>query len=275
MGYRSDLDNQHFIEESISNIYHTGVRREVYRSAPTTFSALVTAAQKAVGLIRQMESPAQPNAVGLASISHPAPVATSSTSARSSNLVGELRSEFEDIDEGFVEPLTVSQIDFCVFNEEDNETVFWSDQPDGSELVDGEDYVVGEMGGAGNSPAHPEGPCWFCSAPGHVKRSCPARLKAVHAKSGSTPRSSRGGRGGGGRSYQRLEEVRRGAPRRGRGRGRSSSSDSRRGIYPVRERRVGEISDVLHEEDPGLPEEEEVSGDVGGLYDSNFEQTGF
>ena len=275
MGYRSNLDNQHFIEESISNIYHTGVKREVYRAAPTTFSALIIASQKAVGLIRLMESPSSPNAVGLASISHPAPVATSSASARSSHLVGEMRSEFEDLDEGFVEPLTVSQIEFCVFNEEDNETVFWSDQPDGSELVDGEDYVVGEMAGAGNSPAHPEGPCWFCSAPGHVKRSCPARLKAVHAKSGSTPRSSRGGRGGGGRSYQRLEEVRRGAPRRGRGRGRGSSSDSRRGIYPVRERRVGEISDVLHEEDPGLPEEEEVNGEVGGLYDSNYEQTGF
>ena len=276
MGYRSNLDDQHFIEESISNIYHTGVKREVYRAAPTTFSALITASQKAVGLIRLMESPSSPNAVGLASISHPAPLATSSASARSSHLVGEMRSEFEDIDEGFVEPLTVSQIEFCIFNEEDDETVFWSNQPDGSDLFDSEDQVVGEMAGAGNSPAHPEGPCWFCSAPGHVKRSCPARLKAVHAKSGSTPRSSRGGRGGGGRSYQRLEEVRRGAaPRRGRGRGRGSSSDSRRGIYPVRERRVGEISDVLHEEDTELPEGEEVNGEVGGLYDSNYEQTGF
>ena len=93
------------------------------------------------------------------------------------------------MDKGFVEPLTISQIEFCLFNEAEDETAFWSSQPDGSE-ADGEGDLVGKMDGAGpqNSPASPEGTCWFCSAPGHVKRSCPA-------KSGSVSRPSRGGRG--------------------------------------------------------------------------------
>ena len=187
------------------------------------------------------------------------------------------------MDKGFVEPLTISQIEFCLFNEAEDETAFWRSQPDGSE-ADGEGDLVGEMAGAGpqNSPASPEGPCWFCSAPGHVKRSCPARLKAVHAKSGSASRPSRGGRGG--RSYQRFEEVRRGAPRRGRPPPRNNSStasssrqamDSRKGIFPIRERRVGKISDTVHEEDSAPPEEGELDGEVGGLYDSQYDQAGF
>ena len=64
-----------------------------------------------------MESPPQPISVGLASITHLAPSSTPSTSARASNLVGEIGLEFEDVDEGFVEPLTISQIEFCLFNE--------------------------------------------------------------------------------------------------------------------------------------------------------------
>ena len=53
------------------------------------------------------------------------------------------------------------------------------------------------------------------------------------------------------------------------------TSDSRRGIFPVRERRVGEISDTVQEEDSGPPEEEEVDGEFGGLYDPHYEQAGF
>ena len=114
------------------------------------------------------------------------------------------------MDKGFVEPLTISQIEFCLFNEAEDETAFWSSQPDGSE-AEGEGDLVGEMAGAGpqNSPASPEGPCWFCSAPGHMKRSCLARLKAVHAKSCKIMHASRPSRGErGGRLYQRFEEVR-------------------------------------------------------------------
>ena len=199
------------------------------------------------------------------------------------NLVGEMGLEFKDVDEGFVEPLTISQIKFCLFNEADDERAFWSKQPDGSE-ADGEGDLVGEMAGAGpqNSPASPEGPCWFCGAPGQVKRSCPARLKAVHSKAGGSASPSRGGRDG--RSYQCFEEVCQEAPRRGRPppRNRASTApssrqttDSRRGIFPVRERRVGEISDTVPEEDSAPPEEGELDGEVGGLYDSQYDQAGF
>ena len=231
-----------------------------------------------------MESPSQPNSIGLASVTHPAPSSTPSTSTKTSNLVGEMGLGFEEEDEGFVEPLTISQIEFCLFNEADDETAFWNNQPDGSE-ADVEGDLVGEMAGAGpqNSPASPEGPCWFCSALGHVKRNCPARLKAVHAKVGISSRPSRGGRGG--RTYQRFEEARRGSPRRGRPPPRSRSSttpsgrsamDSRRGIFPVRERRVGEISDTGHEEHSAPPEEGgELDGEVGGLYDAKYDQAGF
>ena len=168
LGYRESLDSQHFIEESIANIFHSKVRQEVYRAAPTTFADLITVSQKAVGLIRLMEAPSQPNSIGLASVTHPASSASSSTpSTRTSNLVGEMTGlgfEEED-DEGFVEPLTISQIEICLFNEADDETAFWNNQPDGSE-ADAEGEMVGEMAGAApqNSPASPEGPCWFCSA---------------------------------------------------------------------------------------------------------------
>ena len=166
LGYRESLDSQHFIEESIANIFHSKVRQEVYRAAPAMFADLITVSQKAVGLIRLMEAPSQPNAIGLASVTHPASLTSSTTSStRNSTLVGEmigLGVEEED-DEGFVEPLTISQIEFCLFNEADDETAFWNNQPDGSEDMEGE--MVGEMVGAPqNSPASPEGPCWFCSA---------------------------------------------------------------------------------------------------------------
>ena len=51
--------------------------------------------------------------------------------------------------------------------------------------------------------------------------------------------------------------------------------DSRKGIFPIRELRVGEISDTVHEEDSAPPEEGELDGEVGGLYDSHYDQAGF
>ena len=65
------MDNEHFIEETIANMFHHGVRRKIYRAAPKTFAKLISVCQKAVGLVRQMESP--PNSVGLASVTYPAP----------------------------------------------------------------------------------------------------------------------------------------------------------------------------------------------------------
>ena len=76
-----------------------------------------------------MEAPAQPHAIGLASVTHPVSVTSTSastSSSRASNLVGEIREvgvEEEDED-GFVEPLTISQMDFCLFNESDEESIF-------------------------------------------------------------------------------------------------------------------------------------------------------
>ena len=283
LGYKESLDSQHFIEEAILNLFHSKVKQEVYRAAPTTFADLITVSQKAVGLIRLMEAPSAPNTIGLASVTHPAPLSASSSASsfsRNSGLVGEMleAGEEEDEDEGFVEPLTVAQMDFCLLNESDEESIFWESQPDGSE----DPETVGEMvGSPQNSPASPEGPCWVCGGP-HVKRNCPARLKAVHAKVGRTPRPSRGGRGG--RPFRRFEEVRRGAPRRGRpsprfrpsasSSGRSAVSNSRQGILPYRERGVGEIADNGHEE--GAPattpeERNDINQEVGGLYDAQYD----
>ena len=284
LGYKESLDSQHFIEETILNLFHSKVKQEVYRAAPTTFADLITVSQKAVGLIRLMEAPAAPNTIGLASVSHPAPASASSSSSSfsrsSGGLVGELleAGEEEDEDEGFVEPLTIAQMDFCLLNESNEESIFWESQPDGSE----ESETVGEMGGSPqNSPASPEGPCWVCSGP-HVKRNCPSRLKAVHAKVGRMPRPSRGGRGG--RPFRRFEEVRRGAPRRGRSSprfrstvpsaGRSAVSNSRQGILPYRERGVGELADRGQEEGPPSATSEErndINQEVGGLYDAQYD----
>ena len=282
LGYKESLDSQHFIEETILNLFHSKVKQEVYRAAPTTFADLITVSQKAVGLIRLMEAPTNPNTLGLASVSHPAPASASSSSSsfsRNTGLVGELveaGEEEEGEDEGFVEPLTIAEMDFCLLNESDEESIFWESQPDGSE----DPETVGEMiGSPQNSPASPEGPCWVCGGP-HVKRNCPARLKAVHAKVGRTPRPSRGGRGG--RPFRRFEEVRRGAPRRGRSSprlrsaasasGRSAVSNSRNGILPYRERRVGEISDSGQEGGAPAPEEkDDINQEVGGLYDAQYD----
>ena len=60
LGYRQTADSPHFIEEAILHIFHHNVRREVYRTDLQTFSALITACQKAVGLIRQIEAPPTP-----------------------------------------------------------------------------------------------------------------------------------------------------------------------------------------------------------------------
>ena len=214
-----------------------------------------------------MEAPSAPNLVGLASVTHPAPSATA-ISSKASNL-GEMNAEFEEADEEFVEQLTISQIEFCLLNETDEETRFWSSQPDGSdEELGGE---LGEMaGGLQNSRASPDGPCWACRGP-HMKRLCPSRLKAVIAKSGGSSRSSQGGKGG-----RAFEEVRRGSSRRGRPPPRSRPAavpssrqvtDSRRGIFPVRDRRgVGELSGTTDVEGPAQPEGEELNGgEVGGL----------
>ena len=120
-------------------------------------------------------------------MTHPA-LSSTAISSKASNL-GEMNAEFEEADEEFVEQLTISQIEVCLLNETDDETRFWSSQPDGSyEELGGE---LGEMaGGLQNSPDSPEVPCWARGGP-HVKRNCPSRLKAVIAKSGGLSRSSR------------------------------------------------------------------------------------
>ena len=97
LGYRESLDSPHFIEEAVANIFHSAVRREVYRAAQTTFADLVTVSQKAVGLIRLMESPSQLNSIGLASVTHPAPSSTPS-STKTSTLVGEMGLGFQEED---------------------------------------------------------------------------------------------------------------------------------------------------------------------------------
>ena len=185
----------------------------------------------------------------------------------------------EDLEEGFVEPLTISQIEFCIFNEEQEETDFWDSQSVSQEEGEG---FLGELGP--QSPASPDGPCWFCSAPGHVKAKCPARLNAVHAKYGaSRPKVGRGRRC--------FEEVRRGSSRPNRGRRASwrgsrgisgpqaassrrypsDSWDSRNGILPFRSRRLGEMSEEGPEEEAGLlqgGEGGEMAEEVGGLYEA-------
>ena len=52
--------------------------------------------------------------------------------------------------------------------------------------------------------------------------------------------------------------------------------DSRKGIFPVRDRRVEEISDTGHEGDPSPPEGgSEMNNEVGGLYDAHYDQSNF
>ena len=107
LGYRQDLDCENFFEEAIANVYHHNVRQEIYRLAPKTFKALISACQFAVGLVCQMESPANQNAVGLASVTHPAP-SPALTSVRTATSLGEMGlGEDTEADEGFVEPLTI------------------------------------------------------------------------------------------------------------------------------------------------------------------------
>ena len=95
----------------------------------------------------------------------------------------------EELEDEYVEPLTIAQMEFCIFNEEQEETDFWDSQ---SVLPEEEEGVIGELGP--QSPASPDGPCWFCNVAGHVKARCPARLNAVHSKYGaSRPKVGRGG----------------------------------------------------------------------------------
>ena len=60
-----------------------------------------------------MESLQNPNAVGLASVTHPAP-SPAPTSVRTAPSLGQMGlGDDEEADEGFVEPLTISQLKFC------------------------------------------------------------------------------------------------------------------------------------------------------------------
>ena len=91
-------------------MYHHGVRREIYREALKTFSDLILACQNAVGLVCQMESPAQPSSLGLASVTHPARSPSAPTLSRPATSLKEMGLGVEEeVDEGFVEPMTISQ----------------------------------------------------------------------------------------------------------------------------------------------------------------------
>ena len=96
----------------------------------------------------------------LASVSHPAP-APASTSSRPATSLGEIvLGEEQETDEGFEEPLTISQLEFCLFNKSDEETLFWSNQPEAGE-GDYESDVVGEIGGPQTHRRLPRDPVGF------------------------------------------------------------------------------------------------------------------
>ena len=121
--YKESPNSGHFLEDAIACIYDTEVRREVIRSDPKDYNSLMEAAQKAVGFVRLSQVHLNPNENGLASISHPAPAVTTTAKVET---VGELRGqswggESESVEE---EPLTIAQMEFCVFNETNKETVF-------------------------------------------------------------------------------------------------------------------------------------------------------
>ena len=128
------------------------------------------ATQKAVGFVRLTQGHLNPNQNGLASIRHPAPAATATAKVET---VGELRGqsrggEDESVEE---EPLSIAQMEFCVFNETNEESVFW----DAQTLAEAGAGTVKGIYKFRDAPPSAMGPCWNCNQLCHQKRQCPGR----------------------------------------------------------------------------------------------------
>lgn len=223
---------EHLLEEAISGIYNSEVRKEVIRSMPKTYEELLTIGLRATGFVRRTGNYARPQEHGLASVSHKE---INSRSGPPGGHLGQMGNEEEADDEDeWDDPLTLGEVQCCIKNETEIETSYWHEQlPAGLE----EDSLLEEMekGPTSSFKNLPPGAgCWSCGGP-HYKAICPLRLKVVQQRVG------------------RRGAPRRRVPTRTREYVNSNSRDARRGNYPVRsgpnaKPTVGEVAEDEDEE---------------------------
>ena len=254
---------EHLIEEAVSGIYNSEVRKEVIRVGPKTYEELLAAALKATGFVRKTGNYARPHEYGLASVSHRESTGTgggAGGAGEAKSHLGQLEEEEEEEKEDGDDdsPLTLGEVERCMLNETEIETSYWHEQPmPGGYLEEAED------GSQSTFKYLPPGAgCWSCGSTMHLKARCPKRLEAVKDRLGAERRSRNSGvvpSGKGGKPRQNFNKA---------SYVNSNSRDRRRGIYPVQKTAEGPpntVSEFGGRGDSYQPGAETSSGTLGGM----------
>ena len=239
---------EHLLEEAISGVYNSEVRKEIIRSMPKTYEELLTIGLRATGFVRRTGNYARPQEHGLASVSHKE---INTRSGPSGGHLGQMGNEEEDDEESeWEDPLTLGEVQCCIKNETEIETSYWHEQLPAGLEEDGllEEMEKGPTSSFKNLP--PGAGCWNCGGP-HYKAICPLRLKVVQQRVGRR-----------GASKKRM-------PTRTREYVNSNSRDARRGNYPVRsgpnaKPTVGEVAE--DEDEEGWGEQDTLGGLAADQY---------
>ena len=248
---------EHLIEEAVSGIYNSEVRKEVIRVGPKTYEELLSAALKATGFVRKTGNYARPQDYGLASVSHRESTGTGGGAGGAGEgkaHLGQLDEEEEEEkeEEGGNDdsPLTLGEVERCMLNETEIETSYWHEQPmPGGYLEEVED------GGQSTFKYLPPGAgCWSCGSTMHLKARCPKRLEAVKDRLGAERRSRNAGGAPSGRGVKPRQNFNKASYVN------SNSRDKRRGIYPVQKTAEGPSNTVSE-----VGGEETMSGTLGGM----------
>ena len=247
---------EHLIEEAVSGIYNSEVRKEVIRVGPKTYEELLAAALKATGFVRKTGNYARPHDYGLASVSHRESTGTGGGAGGAGEgkaHLGQLdEEEEEEKEEGGDDdsPLTLGEVERCMLNETEIETSYWHEQPmPGGYLEEVED------GSQSTFKYLPPGAgCWSCGSTMHLKARCPKRLEAVKDRLGAERRSRNSGAAPSGRGVKPRQNFNKASYVN------TNSRDKRRGIYPVQKTAEGP-SNTLSE----VGGEETMSGTLGGM----------
>ena len=245
---------EHLIEEAVSGIYNSEVRKEVIRVGPKTYEELLAAALKATGFVRKTGNYARPQDYGLASVSHRESTGTgggAGGAGEGKSHLGQLEEEEEEKEEGDDDsPLTLGEVERCMLNETEIETSYWHEQPmPGGYLEEVED------GSQTTFKYLPPGAgCWSCGSTMHLKARCPKRLEAVKDRLGAERRSRNSGGAPSGRGVKPRQNFNKASYVN------SNSRDKRRGIYPVQKTAEGASNTVSE-----VGGEETMSGTLGGM----------
>ena len=247
---------EHLIEEAVSGIYNSEVRKEVIRVGPRTYEELLAAALKATGFVRKTGNYARPQDYGLASVSHRESTGTGGGAGEGKAHLGQLEEEEEEKgEEDDDSPLTLGEVERCMLNETEIETSYWHEQPmPGGYLEEVED------GSQSTFKYLPPGAgCWSCGSTMHLKARCPKRLEAVKDRLGAERKNRNLGAVPSGRGAKPRQNFNKASYVN------SNSRDKRRGNYPVQKTAEGCPNTVAEVGGRGDSGTETSSGTLGGM----------